>query len=232
MANREGLKWSREETILAFELYCRTPFGKISSSNPEIAKLAELLGRSVGSVSLKMANLAHFDPELQRRNIKGMRNASKLDGVIFEEFSKNLEELAYEAEKIKAGYKDIIVKAGDALLEIEPMPPGEYKERTVNTRLGQNAFRTAVLNSYRGECCITGLKYPEMLVASHIKPWAVSDEKNERTNPQNGLCLNAFHDKAFDQGLITIDKNYHIIISSQLKNAEMDEITKNNELCR
>ena len=65
-----------------------------------------------------------------------------------------------------------------------------------------------------------------MLIASHIKPWSVSDEKTERTNPCNGLCLNAFHDRAFDQGLITIDKNYRIIVSSALKNSEMDEDTK------
>ena len=36
MANRNGVKWSREETILAYELYCRIPFSKISQSNPEI----------------------------------------------------------------------------------------------------------------------------------------------------------------------------------------------------
>ena len=66
---------------------------------------------------------------------------------------------------------------------------------------------------------------PKLLIASHIKPWKVSDEKTERTNPQNGLCLNALHDKAFDKGLITINKKYEIIISSQLKNTNMDEDT-------
>ena len=63
VADRTGIKWSREETILAFDLYCRTPFGKISQGNPEIIKLAHLLGRTPGSVGLKMHNLAHYDPE-------------------------------------------------------------------------------------------------------------------------------------------------------------------------
>lgn len=66
VADRTGIKWSREETILAFDLYCRTPFGKISQGNPEIIKLAHLLGRTPGSVGLKMHNLAHYDPELQK----------------------------------------------------------------------------------------------------------------------------------------------------------------------
>ena len=58
------------------------------------------------------------------------------------------------------------------------------------------------------------------------KPWNVSDEKTERTNPQNGLCLNVLHDKAFDKGLIIINNKYEIIISKQMKNTEMDQSTK------
>ena len=69
---RMGIKWSREETILAFDLYCRTPFRKISQGNPEIIELAQLLGRTPGAVGLKMHNLAHYDPELQKRNITAM----------------------------------------------------------------------------------------------------------------------------------------------------------------
>lgn len=64
MKNRNGVKWSRDETILAFGLYCRTLFGKIGQSNPDIVELAELLGRTPGSVGLKMHNLAHFDSTL------------------------------------------------------------------------------------------------------------------------------------------------------------------------
>ena len=46
----------------------------------------------------------------------------------------------------------------------------------------------------------SGLAVPELLVASHIKPWKDSDSKTERTNPMNGLTLNALHDKRFDNG--------------------------------
>ena len=40
------------------------------------------------------------------------------------------------------------------------------------------------------------------------------------------MCLNALHDKAFDRGLITLSKDYEIVISSQLKNVNMDNDTK------
>src|SRR5208283_3254377 len=58
---------------------------------------------------------------------------------------------------------------------------------------------------------------PALLTASHIVPWA-EDVKN-RTNPRNGLCLNALHDKAFDCGLLTVTPDYRISISNRLRNA-------------
>ena len=60
---------------------------------------------------------------------------------------------------------------------------------------------------------------PELLVASHIKPWKDSDVKTERTNPSNGLCLNALHDKAFD-------KEYRVVNSAKISATAMDEDTK------
>ncbi len=72
MENTRGQKWSREETILAFYLYCRTAFGRIGKTNPDIIELANLLGRTPSSVALKMHNLAHYDPELRKRNVTAM----------------------------------------------------------------------------------------------------------------------------------------------------------------
>ena len=74
-----GKKWSDDETILAFYYYCQIPFGKIHKTNPEIMRIASMLGRTPSSVVLKMGNLGHFDPELQKRNVSGLKNASKTD---------------------------------------------------------------------------------------------------------------------------------------------------------
>nr|WP_321453804.1 hypothetical protein [uncultured Carboxylicivirga sp.] len=73
--------WTREELIAAFNLYCRIPFGKISNTNPQIKYLAQQLGRTPSAVGLKLSNFASFDPALQKRGIKGMKNAAKADLV-------------------------------------------------------------------------------------------------------------------------------------------------------
>jgi putative restriction endonuclease len=63
--------WTRNELILAFNLYCQIPFGRIHIRNPEIIALAARLQRSPSAVSWKLANLARLDPTLAKRNIKG-----------------------------------------------------------------------------------------------------------------------------------------------------------------
>ena len=91
---------------------------------------------------------------------------------------------------------------------------GKTREAVVKIRVNQSFFRSAVLASYDNKCCITGIPLTELLIASHIIPWS-KDEKN-RLNPENGLCLNSLHDRAFDKGLITIDANYKIRVSKSV----------------
>ena len=89
--------------------------------------------------------------------------------------------------------------------------------------MNQSFFRKMILSSYDSQCCITGLPIKELLVASHIIPW--SQNPKTRLNPQNGLCLNSLHDKAFDRGYITISTSYQVVISSKIKNFDSKIIT-------
>ena len=82
-------------------------------------------------------------------------------------------------------------------------------------RVGQNLFRDGLLDLWEGRCAVTGLVVPELLRASHIKPW--SDFPNERLSPRNGLCLSSLHDAAFDSGLISIDEKRCVLLSKRLK---------------
>lgn len=218
--------WTREETILAMDLYTRIPFSKIGKNNQEIIQLAQIINRTPDAVAYKMSNLAHYDPELQARNVSGLSHTSKLDKIIYDEFAENIEELSFVAQSLLAQMKHSSVESLLPELQLDHIPSGIDKEQQTKIRIGQYFFRMSVLMSYGNACCITGLKNKEMLVASHIKPWSVSDVKKERTNPSNGLCLNAMHDKAFDRGLITIDKNYRIVNSRFIKDAVMDDKTK------
>lgn len=184
------------------------------------------MGRTSGAVVLKMQNLAHHDPELQKRNVTAMAHGSKLDEEIFLEFSRDWTNLAYQAQCIRTKLQNVDISKGIDMSDIDVIPAGKNREQLMKTRIGQDFFRRTVLNLYENRCCITRLKQPELLVASHIKPWKVSDERTERTNPSNGLCLNALHDKAFDRGLITLDKEYKIVISRKLNDTDMDSETK------
>lgn len=90
----------------------------------------------------------------------------------------------------------------------------------VQVRVNQARFRKSVLVGYNNTCCISGLQNERLLIASHIVPW--SEDQNNRLNPQNGLCLSALHDRAYDQGLITVLPDYTVRVSAKLKANDAD----------
>ncbi len=101
---------------------------------------------------------------------------------------------------------------------------GKTKLAAVKVRVNQDIFRKMVLANYGGKCCVTGLSVPDVLRASHISPWA-EDEKN-RLNPENGLCLSATYDAAFDRHLISFDEHYRLIVSKAIKDHYTDAAAK------
>jgi predicted restriction endonuclease len=219
---KEGQKlWSRDELILAINLYCKLPFGRLHQRNPEIINLAKLIGRTSGSVAFKLVNFASLDPSLKARGIKGASNASKLDKEIWNEFFNHLNALPYESEKLLAKLEHTTIEKLNHIPENELPKEGKTREQMVKVRVNQSFFRSSILASYNNTCCITGIQQIELLIAGHIKPWGV-DEKN-RLNPQNGIAINGLHDKAFEIGLITIMPDYKIKISTILT------IQKNNK---
>jgi len=217
--------WTRDELILAINLYCKIPFGQIHRSNPEVIKLAHLIGRSVNSVSYKLVNFASLDPSLKARGIKGAVNASKLDAAIWNEFYNNWEDRAFESEKLRAKFEHKPVEELVDLSDFE-IKEGKEKERLVKTRVNQSFFRAMILASYNFSCCITGIQTASLLVGSHIVPW--SADKENRLNPRNGLCLNALHDKAFDLHLFTIKPDLKIVISKRLKKEKKNKFMEEN----
>jgi putative restriction endonuclease len=201
-------RWTREQTIVALSLYWRIPYNQISgTSNRLIQETASIIGKTPGALAFKLMNLSSLD---ESRNHKGKSNASKLDHAIWDEFAGQWERLAQENERILAN-----LSPQSILLDTELVPQiGLEKEQWLKTRINQRDFRERILCNYNMRCCITGIAIPALLVASHIKPWAMDAEN--RLNPRNGLCLNALHDKAFDRGLFTITTDYRIRLSTQL----------------
>ncbi len=217
-------KWTRDEEIIVFNLYCKIPFKTSSKNHPEVIRIAKLIGRSPSAVNMKIGNFGSFDENLKKQGIVGLTNASRLDGEIFREFSSDWDKLAYESEKLLAEYEK-----RQLVVDID-LPEGAEKEVFIKQRVNQDFFRSSVLASYGYACCLTGLSNSELLIASHIKPWSKSSD-SEKTNPGNGLCLNALHDKAFDRGFITISEKYSVIVSDSIRDVYEGEAVEKYFSC-
>ena len=208
--SRYGVLWNREESVLAFELYCKLPFQKTKTNNPAVKELATLLSRTPASVARKLGNFGAFDPALQRVDIRGLTHTSKLDREIWDEFHANWNGLVWEANQLRQS-----LGRGQSGSDIFILPSGPSETtRLTKQRVHQAFFREAVLSSYETTCCVTGIAIRDCLIASHVVPWSVDDTL--RTDPTNGLCLSATFDKLFDAGLITVLGNLTIRFCSDL----------------
>jgi putative restriction endonuclease len=217
--------WTRDELILAINLYSKIEFGKMHSRNPKIIELARMIGRTPGSVAFKLVNFASLDPNLKKRGIRGASHSANLDREIWNEFYNNWDSAFEESEELLASRKNTSIENLYDLENIVVNEKGVDNKRWVKTRINQHRFRQMVLTNYKATCCITGLQEPQLLIASHITLW--SKYENNRLNPANGLCLNSLHDKAFEIGLITISaEDYTILVSSILKKAKNDTVNR------
>ena len=218
--------WTKEELILAFNLYLKLPFGKMHKHTPEIIELANLLGRTPSSIGMRLGNFASIDPFHQQRGVGGLKGGMNQVKPIWDEFFHNQEELVFLSEKILAEKENTSIenKYKEILFDLKDLK-GETVLREVKARVNQSVFRQMVLSNYSTKCAITGIDLPELLLASHIMPWSKNEE--HRLNPENGICLSALYDKAYDKGIIGINKNYEIILSTTLKKKKETLFFKN-----
>lgn len=219
-----GKKWTHDELLVALNLYHKLTFGQLHHRNPAIVALAAKLGRTAGSVAMKLSNLASFDPALKLRGIKGLAGASALDRSVWNEFHADLDEAVPASEEAlralfhAAPESDLDVLPTEGI-RVRKRPPAGATETFANVKLrrGQDYFRDAVLNNFGGRCGVTGLAIRELLIASHILPWGTHPA--ERLNVRNGICLSRLHDAAFDRGLITFDEALRLVLSARLQEA-------------
>ena len=113
--------------------------------------------------------------------------------------------------------KEIKVKKSFELVDSNK---SKRKQLTQKERKGQAAFRRDILNIYDNSCAITEVKQKEVLEAAHIQGY-VNEESN---NVQNGICLRVDIHKLFDNGLISINSEYKVVVSSKLKSTEYERI--------
>lgn len=211
--------WTREQLLVALNIYHKVAFGKFHAKNKMLVDISQRMGRTDSALPMKLSNLASMDPEFLKTGRKGLPGASNFDREMWAEYHGNLNELAPESEALLA---ELVTGDPEAPVEVQPdgkvlrVPQGPTEgTASVKVRRGQRYFRQAVINAYNGRCGITGLAVRDLLVASHIIPWNAAEE--HRLDPQNGIALNALHDKAFDRGLITFDTEMRLVCAPSLR---------------
>ncbi len=214
--------WTREQVLAGLHIYLQLNYGQLHARNPKIKELAGWIGRTANSVALKLCNLASLDPAVLASGRKGMDGASKVDKAVWKELLANWDAVVLEAAgiygKLAAGHG--LALAEDVDLELPPTELGRTRTATLQVRVNQARFRKSVLVGYDSTCCISGLQDERLLIASHIVPW--SEDAHNRLNPRNGLCLSALHDRAYDQGLLTVLPDYTVSVSEKLKAKNAD----------
>ena len=214
-------RWTREELILTLSVYFQLPFGRLNHSTKEVKELARLIGRSDNSAALRLVNFAACDPYITGSGRTGMIAGMKVCKPIWDEFANDKEKLFMEAQRIKANllHRPIEETLHLTSKELE----GKEKETVIKQRVNQSVFRSMILYNYEERCALTGITIPNLLVASHIIPWAESTPM-QKLNPENGICLSVLYNKAFDCGLITISPDdYTVCLSSALLEYETQE---------
>ena len=134
------------------------------------------------------------------REIKAGRNFKKLDNSLF-----------------------ALISYDENLLSLQSSDVSTESLTTAKIRIGQNKFREILLAKLENKCLITGINDRRLLIASHIKPWAMSTD-NERLDVNNGLILSPVFDRLFDEGLITFSMEKELIISTSLSRANAKKI--------
>ena len=158
----------------------------MTSDDIEAILSAEEIARTSRSIYTKKADIANF------------RSALRKYKSFLESDYRQLQEETVLAEEQK-------VKKCLAI-------PNTEKTAIIRARVGQGLFRERLISYWRG-CSISNYKHYDILVASHIKPWRVSDN-NQRIDVFNGLLLLPNYDKLFDRGYISFDANGRIVFSS------------------
>ena len=220
MAGREDI-WTEEQITIVLYEYCRNPFGQFSATKKFVQELGELLNRTPAAIVRKVGNLASFDPQMKARGVGGLEHTGKLDEVVWNKYFGHWNQLAYDAEVLLAKLRNKELEES-LQLDLSDLPIGTERTQEVKRRINQSFFRDTVLSSYDNRCCITGINNDKLLQACHIVSWSM-DEAN-RTNPQNGLCMNYLFHKAYDEYLLGISPDYDIIISDKFFGEKLKDV--------
>jgi hypothetical protein len=108
--------------------------------------------------------------------------------------------------------------------EYENKIPNETERSgLVTSRVGQGAYRKRIIHRWEYKCAVTSFDKLNILIASHILPWAESND-NQRLDVHNGILLSPTYDALFDRHLISFENNGKIILSDSIEEQAYQKI--------
>lgn len=105
-------------------------------------------------------------------------------------------------------------EAAESISETQADYAIENRKMEIRARQKQSVFRSRVLNNFGHQCCVSDTTEDNLLIASHIIPWA--ENIQTRLDPRNGLCLSYVFDKLFDEGYFSLRDDLHVITSRRV----------------
>ncbi|WP_417829322.1 HNH endonuclease [Thalassospira sp.] len=217
-------RWTNEERYAALKLYFELEFGQFHSKNKSVIHLAEVLGRTPGSVAMKLCNFASLDPTLER---VGLKNVSAADrelmarfhnqpARVIDEIERAIDRIDFQRNQLRGVTDTELHQNGfrDANIDFNVSGRKTSTMRVREERLNQGFFRRAVLSGYHFQCCVCKTKLVRLLEAAHIKPH--NEDEMYRLRPDNGLALCRNHHKAFDEGYWTLGLDLTIEVDARL----------------
>lgn len=123
-------------------------------------------------------------------------------------------------------YKEI----DDVMAVVQGSIKNTEVERLVKQRIGQDRFRSIMLDYWGNACAVTGLSVTEVLRASHAKPWSECSSDEERLDVFNGFLLCANLDALFDRFLISFEDDGQMLISPKISEEQWQNLGLNSAL--
>lgn len=212
MTRKEMERWLGENTSLADSSIYKYALAAVTTSKEMLEKGVipiDLFEMTPIQIEIYLPRILN-DPDFIKKNTTG--------NSMYSNSLKQFRNFCIDVSEFPVTENDII----SAIDDYDTM---EVTERTdiVKSRIGQGKFKKRLLDKYDSKCIITGITQKKLLIASHIKPWAVSDN-HERLSVNNGLILTPTYDKLFDTGLISFKNNGAVIISRLISSEDKEKL--------
>lgn len=223
MQRAPSVRWTREHSLIALNLYCKVPFGRLHRTNPIIVQTAAKMGRTANSLAMKLVNFASLDPVLRARGVRGLPNVSQQDRAMWQEFQSNLTELGEESEQLihdlftsdETKEVDFLQQDRVRIEKSRTVPTGATERTTtIKVRRGQQFFRQSVLIAMLHVAASPASMCRGCWSPATLCRGVISQMRDLIT--AMGFCLSALHDAAFDAGLITVNESLQVVLSKRL----------------